>query len=91
MSKIGVPAGCILLGLCAVWCMYTCLLPHNSCTICDSPVSDCVNVLLVGCGDLRHVLKTMALASRHTSKPVHVCLVHVALPCSEMRVLYVVV
>lgn len=34
---------------------------------------DHVNVLLVGSGDLRHVIMTVALASRHTSKPLHVC------------------
>ena len=33
---------------------------------------DHVNVLLVGSGDLRHMLTTVAHASSHTHKPVHV-------------------
>lgn len=37
------------------------------------PITDCVSVLLVGSGDLRHLLYTLAQASNHTSKPIHVC------------------
>ena len=35
--------------------------------------TDCINMLLVGSGDLRHLLNTLAQASSHTSKPIHVC------------------
>jgi len=34
--------------------------------------TDYANVLLVGSGDLRHVLTTLANASHHTSRPLHV-------------------
>ena len=34
--------------------------------------TDFVNILLVGCGDLRHVLTTLAKAHKHSDKPIHV-------------------
>ena len=34
--------------------------------------ADHLNILLVGSGDLRHVLTSLANASHHTSKPIHV-------------------
>jgi len=33
---------------------------------------DVVNVLLVGAGDLRHILRTVTNNHKHTSKPLHV-------------------